>query len=101
MIQDEHELIVDSPWDCEGLDPFRDDPVQTDNLSFEKDDSEDFVCGLDSNDIQTCPCSCGNCAEMPSKEEQVCCKSLAGWQKEYKSKGAKYSLLSMGHAVGM
>mgnify|MGYP001344429880 CR=1 FL=1 len=56
MIQDEHELIVDSPWDCEGLDPFRDDPVQTDNMSFEKDDSEDFVCGLDSNDIQTCPC---------------------------------------------
>ena len=69
---------------------FRDDPVQTENMSFEKDDSEDFVCGLDSNDIQTCPCSCGNCAEMPSKEEQVCCKSLAGWQKEYKSKGAKY-----------
>ena len=80
---------------CEGLDPFRDNPVQTDNLSFEKDDSEDFVCGLDSNDIQTCPCSCGNCAEMPSKEEHVCCRSLAGWQKEYKSKGAKYSLLLM------
>ena len=90
MIQDERELFVDSPWDCEGLDPFRDDPVQTDNVCLEKDNSEDSVGGLDSDNVQNSPCSCGNCVEMPSKEEQLCCKSLAGWQREYKSKGAKY-----------
>ena len=46
MIQDERELFVDSPWDCEGLDPFRDDPVQTDNVGFEKDNSEDYKKGI-------------------------------------------------------
>ena len=95
MIQDELELFVDSPWDCDGLDPFRDDPVQTDNVCFEKDNSENSVCGLDSDDIQNCPCSCGNCPEMPSKDEQVCCRSLTGWQKEYNSKGDQYSLVML------
>ena len=26
-MQDELEVILDQPWECQGLDPFRDDPV--------------------------------------------------------------------------
>ena len=83
MIQDEQELFVDSPWDCRGLDPFRDDPVETNNISLVKDKSEDSVSGMYSDNNQNCPCTCGKCIEMPSKEEQLCCKTLVGWQREY------------------
>ena len=62
MIQDEQELFVDSPWDCRGLDPFRDDPVETNNISLVKDKSEDVGCTRDNN--QNCPCTCGKCIEM-------------------------------------
>ena len=91
MIQDEQELYVDSPWDCEGLDPFRDDPVETDNVSYKQHNIEDSVCEEDPDNNQNHPCSCGKCVEMPSTEEQLCCKALVGWQREYKSKGAKRS----------
>ena len=30
-------------------------------------------------------CVCGNCSEMPTKEEQVCCGTFKGWKKRFKS----------------
>ena len=83
-------LHRDQPWECEGLDPFRDDPVGTDS-DFEYNDIDgdksDDKNGEDGD--QGAPCTCGNCVHMPSLEERLCCKGLLGWQKEYKSTGVK------------
>ena len=50
MIQDEQELYVDSPCDCEGLDPFRDDPVDPENIPYKQHNIEDSVCKTQCQD---------------------------------------------------
>ena len=84
MLQDHY---LDQPWECEDLDPFRDDPIATES-GFEYDDTEEAI----SEEIgevsdEATPCTCGKCVHMPSLEERLCCKGLLGWQKEYKSTG--------------
>ena len=37
MLQDN---FLDQPWECEGLDPFRDDPIATES-GFEYDDIDE------------------------------------------------------------
>ena len=80
-------LHRDQTWDCEGLDPSRNDPVGTDS-NFEYSDINGDKSDDESID-QGAPCTCGNCVHMPSLEERLCCKGLLGWQKEYKSEGVK------------
>ena len=85
MLQDN---FLDQPWECEGLDPFRDDPIATES-GFEYDDIDEANSdeGNDEVDDEAAPCTCGNCVHMPSLEERLCCKGLLGWQREYKSTG--------------
>ena len=89
MMQDSF-LHHDQPWECEGLDPFRDDPVGTDS-DFEYNDIDGDKSDDENREVgdQGAPCTCGNCVHMPSGEERLCCKGLLGWQKEYKSTGVK------------
>ena len=77
---------LDQPWECKGLDPFRDDPVATDS-DFEYNDIEEAN-NVEVSDKEA-PCTCGNCVHMPSLEERLCCKGLLGWQREYNSAGVK------------
>ena len=83
-----HDDSLDHPWECKGLDPFRDDPVATDS-EFGYDDVEEAK----SDDLEVsdkeAPCTCGNCVHMPSSEERLCCKQLLGWQREYDSGGVE------------
>ena len=81
MMQDDSS---DHPWECKGLDPFRDDPVETDSTDSEfgyHDIEEVKSDDLEVSDKEA-PCTCGNCVHMPSLEERLCCKGLLGWQKE-------------------
>ena len=75
------------PWECKGLDPFRDDPVASDS-EFGYDIEEAKSDDLEVSDMEA-PCTCGNCVHMPSSEERLCCKQLLGWQREYNSGGVK------------
>ena len=91
MMQDELDFFLDQPWECEGLDPFWDDPVAADS-EFDCNDGEEGKSddeNIEVSDNQEALCTCGNCAHMPSLEERLCCKRLVGWQREYKSTGAK------------
>ena len=87
-----HDDSLDHPWECKGLDPFRDDPVATDS-EFGYDDIEEAK----SDDLEVgdkeAPCSCGNCVHMPSLEERLCCKGLLGWQREYTFAGANTKII--------
>ena len=88
MMQDDSS---DHPWECKGLDPFRDDPVATDSTDSEfgyHDIEEAKSDDLEVGDKEA-PCTCGNCVHMPSSEERLCCKQLLGWQREYDSGGVK------------
>ena len=77
MIQDEQELFVDSPWDCRGLDPFRDDPVETNNISLVKDKSEDVGCTLITIKIVLAPVE--SALRCPAKKNSCAVKHwLAG-----------------------
>ena len=87
MMQDD---FLDHPWECEGLDPFRDDPVATDS-DFEYNDIEEAKSDDEKSEVRDkeAPCTCCNCVHMPSLEERLCCKGLLGWQREYNSAGVK------------
>ena len=100
-MQDEHDFLLDQPWECEGLDPFRDDPVATDS-EFDCNDGEEGKSdeNIELSDDQEALCTCGNCAHMPSLEERLCCKRLVGWQREYKSTGAKVVEIFVQHRYG-
>ena len=76
---------IDHPWECKGLDPFRDDPIECGSDDIGEAKSDD----LEVSDMEA-PCTCGNCVHMPSLEERLCCKRLLGWQREYDSGGVKY-----------
>ena len=92
MMQDDSS---DHPWECKGLDPFRDDPVATDSTDSEfgyHDIEEAKHDDLEVSDKEA-PCTCGNCVHMPSLEERLCCKGLLGWQREYTSAGANTKII--------
>ena len=62
------------PWECKGLDPFRDDPVASDSefgYDIEEAESDD----LEVSDMEA-PCTCGNCVHMPSLED---CAASSFW----------------------
>ena len=80
---------IDHPWECKGLDPFRDDPIASDSECGNDDIGEAKSDDLEVSDVEA-PCTCGNCVHMPSLEERLCCKRLLGWQREYDSGGVKY-----------
>ena len=70
--------MIARPWDCDGLDPFRDDPVGNarENLlthQFTESEMKKTHRGL---------CVCGN--QMPTKEEQVCSGTFKGWKNRFK-----------------
>ena len=79
------------PWDCEFLDPFHDDPM----VGPDAADGDDNATKSDSEDsdaqvvCEPLPCVCGHCPFMPTKEEQVCCKQVKNWQREYNCEGGK------------
>ena len=88
-MQDELEVILDQPWECQGLDPFRDDPVGmvpgTNTNIVEEEENWDKDVEIEQ---QESPCTCGNCVHLPTQEERLCCRRLMGWQRDYKSTGA-------------
>ena len=69
------ENCIDHPWECKGLDPFRDDPIASDSECGNDDIGEAKSDYLEVNDMEA-PCTCGNCVHMPSLEERLCCKGL-------------------------
>ena len=81
---------VERPWDCENLDPFRDDPEalpENENEEEVEVESQPELSDISLIDSESQKCSCQNCPQMPTKEEQVCCKDVKTWQQEYKSEG--------------
>ena len=64
MLQDNY---LDQPWECEGLDPFRDYPIATES-GFEYDDIEEAKSDEEIGEVgdEATPCTCGNCVHMPS-----------------------------------
>ena len=82
--------FVETPWDCEHLDPFRDDPNAVPGRQSEEEIGAVSQSELSDNypvDNEPPKCSCQNCPQMLSREEQVCCRDLKMWQQEYKSEG--------------
>ena len=84
-MQDELEVILDQPWECQGLDPFRDDPVE---MVIETNTNIEEKGGDIEVEQEESPCTCGNCVHLPTQEERLCCRRLFSWQREYKSTGA-------------
>ena len=65
---------IETPWDCETLDPFRDDPKE--DCEIDKSPVQQAVVRSTSTKDQPM-CSCGeNCPTMPTEMEQVCCKEV-------------------------
>ena len=87
-MQDELEVILDQPWECQGLDPFRDDPVGvvpgTNTNIVEEEENWDKDVEIGQKDS---PCTCAD-VHLPSQEERLCCRRLMGRQRDYKSTGA-------------
>ena len=77
-------LHHDQPWECEGLDPFRDDPVGTDS-DFEYNDIDGDKSDVENGEVLVYLWQFCTHAEFG----RLCCKGLLGWQKEYKSTGVK------------
>ena len=69
MLQDN---FLDQPWECEGLDPFRDDPIATES-GFEYDDIDEAKSDEENGEVgdEAAPCTC--CNLVPSLEERLCC----------------------------
>ena len=89
-MQDELEEVLDQIWECQGLDPFRDDPVGmvpgTNTNIVEEEENWDKDVEIEQKES---PCTCGNCVHLPTQEEErLCCRRLMGWQRDYKSTGA-------------
>ena len=78
---EERQIIIARPWDCDGLDPFRDDPVGNPRENLLAHQSTESEMKKTDRDL----CVCGNCSEMPTKEEQVCCGTFKGWKNRFKS----------------
>ena len=78
---EERQIIIAQPWDCDGLGPFRDDPVANPRENLLTHQSTESEMKKTDRDL----CVCGNCSEMPTKEEQVCCGTFKGWKKHFKS----------------
>ena len=78
---EERQIIIARPWACDGLHPFRDDPVANPRENLLTHQSTESEMKKTDRDL----CVCGNCSEMPTKEEQVCCGTFKGWKKRFKS----------------
>ena len=78
---EERQIIIARPWDCDGLDPFRDGPVANPRENLLTHQSTESEMKKTDRDL----CVCGNCSEMPTKEEQVCCGTFKGWKNRFKS----------------
>ena len=83
MLQDN---FLDQPWECEGLDPFRDGPIATES-GFEYDDIDEAKSDEENGRwwggsvhlLQLCAH-----AKFGGK---IVLHWLLGWQREYKSTG--------------
>jgi hypothetical protein len=76
---------IEESWDCAGLDPFRDDP---DPLSGSEESTESEPDFTEMEEDDKCEeCTCEQCPVMGSKEEQLCCKQVKKWQREYNTQG--------------
>jgi hypothetical protein len=85
IMEEEVVNYIEAPWDCQDLDPYRDDP---------KGDGGREVMGSDmivdsreepgAVDVDRPLCTCGGgCPEdMPTREEQLCCREVKTWQSE-------------------
>ena len=90
---EERQIIIARPWDCDGLDLFRDDPVGNPR--------ENLLSEMKKTDRDLC--ICGNCSEMPTKEEQVCCGTFKGWKNHFKSgvHQVHFTLIMTSYAIGL
>jgi hypothetical protein len=98
----EEEVVnyIEAPWDCQDLDPYRDDPKGDGGREvMDSDmvvDSREEPGAVDA-DRPLCTCGGGCPKDMPTREEQLCCREVKTWQSE-KSEGenlvsvAKYNL---------
>jgi hypothetical protein len=87
----EEELVnyIEAPWDCQDLDPYRDDPkgdggrevIGSDRIVDSREEP-----GAVDTDRPLCTCGGGCPEEMPTREEQLCCREVKTWQSE-QSKG--------------
>ena len=90
-MEDEVPSFVEEEWDCDGLDPFRDDPkplseTESDNNNSGNEIETEREEASDNSDISQCTCQ--NCPKMPTTDEQICCHEIKGWMKEYNSAGS-------------
>jgi hypothetical protein len=84
-MEEEPIIYIETPWDCDTLDPFRDDP-KGDSIVIKS--SEDPAAFPSTDTMERPKCSCGeNCPTMPTVIEQVCCKDVKTWQTEHKGDG--------------
>ena len=77
----EEELVnyIEAPWDCQDLDPYREDPKGDGGREvMDSDmvvDSREEPGAVDA-DRPLCTCGGGCPKDMPTKEKQLCCSSI-------------------------
>ena len=66
---------------------FREDPKPEPRAEGSSPVLELVDTGEDSVSVAAEPCSCGNCEEMDSAAENVCCRAETAWQAKYDPEG--------------
>ena len=99
-MEDEIVSYFEEPW-RENYDPWRDEPETSENDSiqsesdYDLDQTDDTEIESVESSLEKCACfsnnSDKNCSLMKTFNEQICCKAVKSWQKEFNTSGTNIS----------